>query len=94
MGAPRSSTLKERKNMTRELVNNVVGEVVSWRSSQYKYFIPPRQVRKLGEDLTLSDYQEIAKTHSEQRRRAQFEGVAGWMKKKGAKDDTRLSTLL
>jgi hypothetical protein len=72
-----------------------IGEVVSWRSSQDKYFIPPRQVRKLSEDLSLSDYQEAAKTHSDPRRREKLQAVAWWMKKQGAKTpDTRLSALL
>ncbi len=71
-----------------------IGEVVSWRSSQDKYFVPPRTVRKLGEDLSLSDYREAAKTHSDPRRREKLEAVARWMKKQGAKTDTRLSALL
>jgi hypothetical protein len=67
---------------------------VSWYSSQKKYFIPPRQVRKLGQDLSLSDYQEVAKTHSDQRRHEEFKGIAQWMEKQGAKGDTRLSALM
>ena len=80
--------------MTQELTSEFVGTVVSWHSSQGKYWLAPRQVRKLGEDLSLSDYQEAAKTHSDQRRREQFEAVAQWMEKQGAKDDTYLSALL
>jgi hypothetical protein len=80
--------------MTQEITSEFIGKVVSWHSSQDKYFVPPRQVRKLGEDLSLSDYQEAAQTHSEHRRREQFEAVARWMKKQGAKDDTHLSALL
>ena len=80
--------------MTKELASEFIGEVVSWRSSQDKYFIPPRQVRKRGEDLSVSDYQEAAKTHSDERRRERFKAVAKWMKEQGAKDETRLSSLL
>ena len=80
--------------MTQDLASEVVGVVVSWHSSQGKYWLAPRQVRKLGEDLSLSDYQEAAKTHSDQRRREQFKDVAQWMKQQGAKDDTYLSALL
>ena len=80
--------------MTQEVTSEFIGKVVSWYSSQDKYFIPPRQVRKLGEDLSLFDYQEAAKTHSDQRRREQLKAVAQWMKKQGAKDDTYLSALL
>jgi hypothetical protein len=80
--------------MAQKLASEFIGVLVSWHSSQDKYFIPPRQVRKRGEDLSLFDYQEAAKTHSEQRRREQFEAVAQWMKKQGAKDDTYLSALL
>jgi hypothetical protein len=80
--------------MTQGPPSEFIGEVVSWQSSQDKYFIPPRQVRKLGEDLSLSDYQEVAQTHSDPRRREKFQAVARWMKKQGAKADTRLSALL
>jgi len=80
--------------MTKELASEFIGEVVSWRSSQDKYFIPPRQVRKRGEDLSVSDYQEAAKTHSNERRCEKFKEVAQWMKGQGAKDETRLSSLL
>ena len=79
--------------MRQEVTSEFIGKVVSWYSSQDKYFIPPRQVRKLGEDLSLSDYQEIAKTHSNQPRGEKFEAVAQWMKDEGAKDETRLSAL-
>ncbi len=51
--------------MRQEVTSEFIGKVVSWHSSQDKYFIPPRQVRKLGEDLSLSDYQEAAQTHSD-----------------------------
>ena len=80
--------------MTQEVTSEFIGKVVSWYSSQDKYFIPPRQVRKLGQDLSLTDYKEAAKTHSDQRRREQFKEVAQWMKQQGAKDDTYLSALL
>jgi hypothetical protein len=80
--------------MTQNPTSEFIGEVVSWHSSQDKYFIPPRRVRKFGQDLSLFDYQEAAKTHSDQRRREQFKAVAQWMKKQGAKDETRLSALL
>ncbi len=80
--------------MTQELASELIGVVVSWHSSQDKYFIPPRQVRKRGEDLSLSDYHEVAQTHSDLGRREKFKAVARWMEKQGAKDDTRLSALL
>ncbi len=81
--------------MTQGPPSEFIGEVVSWRSSQDKYFIPPRQVRKLGEDLSLSDYQEAAQSHSDPRRREKLQAVARWMKQQGAKTpDTRLSALL
>jgi hypothetical protein len=80
--------------MTQEQASEFIGQVVSWHSSQDKYFIPPRQVRKLGEDLSLSDYQEAAKTHSDQRRHEEFKAVARWMEKQGAKEETRLSALI
>jgi len=78
--------------MTQEQASEFVGEVVSWHSSQDKYFIPPRQVRKLGEDLSLSDYQEATQAHSGEHRREKYKAVAQWMKQQGAKDGTRLAT--
>jgi hypothetical protein len=80
--------------MTHEQASEFIGEVVSWHSSQDKFWNRPRPVRKLGEDLSLSDYQEAAQTHSDARRREKFKAVARWMKKQGAKTDTRLSALL
>jgi len=80
--------------MPQELASEFVGEVVSWHSSQGKYWLSPRQVRKLGEDLSLSDYQEAANTHSDPRRREKFKSIAQWMKKRGAKEDTRLSAFM
>ena len=80
--------------MTQELASELIGVVVSWHSSQDKYFIPPRQVRKRGEDLSLSDYQEAAKTHPNLQRREKFKTIAQWMKKRGAKEDTRLSAFI
>ena len=83
-----------KENMTRELGGELLGELVSWRSTQEKYWLQPRTVRKLGGDLSLSDYQEAANTHSDPRRREKFDTVGRWMKKQGAKDETRLSALL
>jgi hypothetical protein len=85
---------RRRRYMTKEMASELIGEVVSWKSSQAKYFIPPRQVRKFGEDLSVSDYQEAAKTHSDHRQHEKFKAVAQWMKEQGAKDETRLSALL
>ncbi len=79
--------------MTQEQASEFIGQVVSWHSSQDKFWNRPRQVRKLGEDLSLSDYHEVAHTHSDPGRREKFKAVAGWMDKQGAKDDTRLSAL-
>ena len=80
--------------MTQEQASEFIGQVVSWHSSQDKFWNRPRQVRKLGEDLSLSDYHEVAHTHSDPGRREKFKAVARWMEKQGAKDDTRLSALL
>ena len=80
--------------MTQDLASEFVGVVVSWHSSQGKYWLAPRQVRKLGEDLSLSDYQEAAKIHPNPRQREKFETIAQWMKKQGAEEDTRLSAFM
>ena len=72
----------------------VVGKVMSWRSKQGKYWLAPRTVRKFGEDLSLSDYQEVAEVHPDSRQRERFEDVVRWMKGRGASAETRLDTLL
>ena len=80
--------------MTQEQASEFIGQIVSWHSSQDKFWNRPRQVRKLGEDLSLSDYQEAAKIHPNPRQREKFETIAQWMKKRGAKEDTRLSAFI
>ena len=74
--------------------NIEVGGVVSWRSEQRKYWLAPRTIRKLAEDLSLSDYQEAAKVHPDIRQCKRFDAVVRWMKGRGARDETRLGTLL
>jgi hypothetical protein len=77
-----------------EAANIEVGKVVSWRSEQGKYWLAPRTVRKFAEDLSLSDYQEVAKIHPDSPQRERFEGVVRWMKGRDARAETRLGTLL
>ena len=63
-----------RQDVTREFE----GVVVSWESSQDKYWkgagvwTGTKQAKKFGEDLSLSDYQEAAKVHADPRRREKF----------------------
>ena len=85
---------KEERILSGEAANMVVGKVVSWRSKQGKYWLAPRTVRKFGEDLSLSDYQEVAKVHSDSRQREHFKSVVRWMKNRGERAETRLGTLL
>jgi len=85
---------KEERILNGEAANMVVGKVVSWRSKQGKFWLAPRTVRKFGEDLSLSDYQEAAKVHSDSRQRECFEGVVRWMKGRGASAERHLGTLL
>jgi hypothetical protein len=85
---------KEEGILSGEAANIAVGKVVSWRSKQGKYWLAPRIVRKLAEDLSLSDYQEAAKGHPDSRQRERFEGVVRWMKGRDARAETRLGTLL
>ena len=85
---------KEERILNRIAANIEVGKVVSWRSEQGKYWLAPRTVRKFAEDLNLSDYQEVAKVHSDSRQREHFKAVVRWMKDRGARAETRLGTLL
>ena len=85
---------KEARILNRKAANIEVGKVVSWRSEQGKYWLAPRMVRKFAEDLSLSDYQEVAKVHSDSRQREHFKAVVRWMKDRGARAETRLGTLL
>ena len=85
---------KEERILNRKAANIEVGKVVSWRSEQGKYWLRPRTVRKFAEDLSLSDYQEAAKVHSDSRQREHFKAVVRWMKDRGARAETRLGTLL
>jgi len=85
---------KEERTLNSNPANIEVGKVVSWRSEQGKYWLAPRTVRKLAEDLSLSDYQEAAKVHPDSRQRERFDAVVRWMKGCGARDETRLGTLL
>jgi len=86
--------------MMQDLAREFEGVVVSWESTQDKYWkgtgvwTGTRQAKKLGEDLSLSDYQEAAKVHPDPRRRTKFKEVVRWMKKQGATGDIRLSALL
>ena len=83
-----------------DMAREFEGVVVSWESSQDKYWkgagawTGTKQAKKFGEDLSLSDYQEAAQVHPDPRRREKFKNVAQWMKQQGAAEDTRLSALL
>jgi hypothetical protein len=85
---------KEERILNRKAANIEIGKVVSWRSEQGKYWLATRTVRKFAEDLSLSDYQEVAKVHSDSRQREHFKAVVRWMKKQGANADVRLGSLL
>jgi len=86
--------------MRQDVAREFKGVVVSWESTQDKYWkgagvwTGTKQAKKLGEDLSLSDYQEAAKVHPDSRRRQKFEAVAQWMKQQDAAEDTGLSALL
>ena len=91
--APAPMHEKEESILKRKAENIEVGKVVSWRSEQGKYWLASRTVRKFAKDLSLSDYQEVAKVHSDSHQREHFKAVVRWMKDRGAKAETRLGTL-